>query len=86
MNHNIWKWGGEEFFPLLLPDFAQMFLSVFSFLFSVLSLVLIEMSHTATAIVGFMNSIRYLRDITEPFTISVRIQTKWNEKKSKMRS
>jgi len=66
-NHNIWKWAGEEFFPLLLSDFAQVFLSVFSFLFSVLSLVLIEMSLTEAAIVKFMNSIRYLRYITKPF-------------------
>jgi hypothetical protein len=82
MYYNILKWGGEEFFPLLSSHFAQVFLSVFSFSVSVLSLVLIEMSQTEAAVVGFMNCTMCLRDITEPFRKFVRIQTKWNDRKT----
>jgi len=64
-----------------LSDFAQEFLSAFSFLVSVLSLALIEMPHIEAPIGEFMNCIRYLRYITEPFRKFVRIQTKWNERK-----
>jgi len=83
MNHKIWKWVGEEFSPLLLSDGAQVFLSVFSFLFSALGLVLIEMSHTEAAILGFMNTITYLRDTNKPFRKFIRNQTKWNDRKGK---
>jgi hypothetical protein len=73
--------GWRIIFPSFLSDFAQVFLSVVSFLFSILSLVSIEMSHTRAAMVRYMNSIRYLRDIAKPFKKFVTFQTKWNDRK-----
>jgi len=72
----------RRIFPSSFVRFFQVFLSAFSFLVSILSLVLIEMSHIEAAIDGFMNCIRYLRDINEPFRKFVRIQTKWNDRKT----
>jgi len=40
------------------------------------------MSHIEAAIDGFMNCIKYLREITERFRKFVRIQTKWNDRKT----